>query len=135
MTWQIDWLLPRSTSSHCGSEKALDHRVPVLPSTAAEAGNEAFSVEDAVAVLPSATFVVPQLAAAAIDAAPGGMPTVSAAATSNPATRLSVVTIAAKTRRCDSEREVRVIAVLPGERSRPRSAAVPMHRGPAREMT
>ena len=29
---------PRSTSSHCGSENADDHRVPVLPSTAAAAG-------------------------------------------------------------------------------------------------
>jgi len=132
VTWQIDWDDPRSTSSHCGSLNALDHRVPVLPSTAAEAGNEAFSVEDAVAVLPSATFVVPQLAATAVEAEPGGMPTVSAAATSNPATRLSAVTAAAKTRRRSSEREVRVIAVLPGERSRPRSAAVLMHRGPAR---
>src|SRR5258705_5170106 len=121
----MEALAPRSTSSHCGSEKALDQRVPVLPSTALEAGKPAFSVEDAVAVLPSATFVVPQLAAAAVDAAPGGMPTVSAAATSNPAARLSVVAAAATTRHRGSEREVRVIAVLPGERSRPRSAAVP----------
>jgi hypothetical protein len=43
------WLEPRSTSSHCGSENALDQRVLVLPSTAADAGNEAFSSEDAVA--------------------------------------------------------------------------------------
>ncbi len=43
---------PRSTWSHCGSLNALDQRVPVLPSTAAEAGVPAFSVEDAVAGLP-----------------------------------------------------------------------------------
>src|SRR4051812_16696264 len=40
---------PRSTRTHCGSLNALDQRVPVLPSTAFAAGNEAFSVEDAVA--------------------------------------------------------------------------------------
>ncbi len=68
MTWQIDWLLPRSTSSHCGSEKALDQRVPVLPSTALEAGKLAFSVEEAVAVLPWAMLVVPQVAADAVGA-------------------------------------------------------------------
>src|SRR5579859_6305157 len=61
----MDWLLPRSTSSHCGSEKALDHRVPVLPSTALEAGKLALSVEEAVAVLPWAMLAVPQVAAAA----------------------------------------------------------------------
>src|SRR5437899_1791663 len=43
---------PRSTCSHCGSATALDQRVPVLPSTAAEAGKLVFSVEDAVAGLP-----------------------------------------------------------------------------------
>jgi hypothetical protein len=47
------WLEPRSTSSHCGSENALDQRVLVLPSTAADAGNEAFCTDDAVAVSPS----------------------------------------------------------------------------------
>src|SRR6266852_2463206 len=56
----MDWAEPRSTSSHCGSENALDQRVPVLPSTAAEAGKPAFSVEEAVAVLFSAILVVPQ---------------------------------------------------------------------------
>src|SRR6266404_7719729 len=86
----MDWEEPRSTSSHCGSENPLDHRVPVFPSTAVEAGNEAFSVEDAGAVLFSARFAVPQLAAAAVGTVPGGMPTVSATATSNPATRLRV---------------------------------------------
>src|ERR1035438_1555904 len=61
VTWQIDWVEPRSTSSHCGSENALDQRVPRLPSTAAEAGKPAFSSEEAVAVLFSARFVVPQV--------------------------------------------------------------------------
>src|ERR1700757_4988216 len=55
------WDEPRSTSSHCGSENADDHLVPVLPSTAADAGVPAFSVEEAVAVLFSATLVVPQV--------------------------------------------------------------------------
>src|SRR5581483_7191136 len=59
-TWHTDCVDPRSTSSHCGSENALDQRVPVLPSTAADAGKLAFSSDDAVAVLFSATFVVPQ---------------------------------------------------------------------------
>src|ERR1700676_2441966 len=70
-TWQIDWDEPRSTSSHCGSEKALDQRGPRLPSTAAEAGKPAFSSEEAVAVLFSARLVVPQLAADAVGAVPG----------------------------------------------------------------
>jgi len=52
---------PRSTWSHCGSEEALDQRVPVFPSTAADAGNEAFSVEDAVAGWFSAASAVPQV--------------------------------------------------------------------------
>ena len=43
---------PRSTWIHCGSLNALDQRVPVLPSTAADAGKVAFSVEDAVAGRP-----------------------------------------------------------------------------------
>src|ERR1039457_1090165 len=71
VTWQIDWVEPRSTSSHCGSENALDQRVPRLPSTALEAGKPAFSSEEAVAVLFSARLVVPQLAAAAGGAVPG----------------------------------------------------------------
>ena len=62
------WDEPRSTSSHCGSENAEDHLVPVLPSTAADAGKVAFSSDEAVAVLFSATFVVPQVAAAALGA-------------------------------------------------------------------
>src|ERR1700730_3953293 len=47
VTWQMAWDEPRSTSSHCGSEKALDQRVPVLPSTASAAGVAALSVEAA----------------------------------------------------------------------------------------
>src|ERR1700750_453222 len=66
----MDWEEPRSTSSHWGAEKAEDQRVPVLPSTAAEAGVPAFSVEEAVAVLFSAALVVPQVAAAALGAVP-----------------------------------------------------------------
>ena len=38
ITWLIVAVAPRSTWIHCGSEKALAHRVPVLPSNAAEAG-------------------------------------------------------------------------------------------------
>src|ERR1017187_1782563 len=71
VTWQIDWGEPRSTSSHCGSEKALDQRAARLPSPALEAGKPAFSSEEAVAVLFSARLVVPQLAAAAGGAVPG----------------------------------------------------------------
>src|SRR5216683_1231915 len=58
-TWQIVWVEPRSTSSHCGSEKALDQRVPRFPSTAFEAGKVAFSSEDAVAGWFRATLAVP----------------------------------------------------------------------------
>src|SRR5258708_11341999 len=60
VTWQIVWLDPRSTCSHCGSLKALDQRVPVLPSKAAEAGVPAFSIDDAVAGWACAPFAVPQ---------------------------------------------------------------------------
>src|SRR6202035_363684 len=62
VTWQMVWVEPRSTSSHCGSERALDQRVPRLPSTAFDAGNVAFSSEDAVAGWFSARLVVPQAA-------------------------------------------------------------------------
>src|ERR1700733_5795868 len=55
------WVEPRSTSSHCGSENALDQRVPRFPSTASAAVKLAFSSEDAVAVLLSARLVVPQV--------------------------------------------------------------------------
>ena len=46
------YVAPRSTDSHCGSLKALDHRVPVLPSTALPAAVPAFSADDAVAGFP-----------------------------------------------------------------------------------
>src|SRR5215472_2964726 len=85
VTWQMDCTVPRSTCSHCGSENALDQRVPWLPSTAFEAGNEAFSNEDAVAGRFSAMLVVPQLAAAA-GAAPGASNPVSASGAAASAT-------------------------------------------------
>src|SRR5260221_383025 len=47
-TWQIVWTEPRSTSSHCGSENALDQRVDRLPSVAFDAGYEALCSDDAV---------------------------------------------------------------------------------------
>src|SRR5260370_696996 len=59
-TLQIVWVDPRSTCSHCGSENALDHRVPVFPSVAADAGNEALWIDDAVVGWLSAILVVPQ---------------------------------------------------------------------------
>src|SRR5262245_66451821 len=59
-TRQTDTAPPRSTCIHCGSLNALDHRVPLLPSTALAAGVPAFSTEEAVAGRPCATFVVPQ---------------------------------------------------------------------------
>src|SRR5688572_19475642 len=43
---------PRSIWIHCGSEKALDQRVPALPSTAFAAAVPPFSTEDAVTGLP-----------------------------------------------------------------------------------
>jgi hypothetical protein len=52
---------PRSTWSHWGSLKALDHRVLRLPSTASAAGVPAFSVEEAVAGWLRAVSVVPQV--------------------------------------------------------------------------
>src|ERR1017187_4837599 len=61
VTWQIVWLAPRSTCRHCGSMKALDQRVPRLPSKAAEAGVPAFSVDEAVAGGLRAAFAVPQV--------------------------------------------------------------------------
>src|SRR5579859_6531436 len=56
-TWQIVRVAPRSSWIHCGSEKALDHRVPVLPSTALPGGNAPLSVDDAVAGTPRALSV------------------------------------------------------------------------------
>src|SRR6266567_2798155 len=66
LTWQIAWLDPRSTCSHCGSENALDQRVPVLPSTAFDAGKLAFSTDDAVAGLPCDSSVDAAAAAKAV---------------------------------------------------------------------
>src|SRR5262249_25500619 len=59
-TWHTAIDEPRSTCNHCGSLNALDHRVPVFPSTAFDAGKDAFSVDDAVAGRPCAAFAVPQ---------------------------------------------------------------------------
>src|SRR5258707_1005276 len=67
---QIACDVPRSTWSHCGSENCEAQRVPVFPSTAAEAGNVAFSSDEAVAGWFSATLVVPQDAALARDPVP-----------------------------------------------------------------
>src|ERR687895_2090771 len=50
--WLMAAVTPRSTWSHCGSLNVLDQRVPVLPSTAADAGVPAFSTDDAVAGRP-----------------------------------------------------------------------------------
>src|SRR5258708_32823746 len=52
MTLSTAGVAPRSTASHCGSEKALAQRVPVLPSVALEAGVPGPSTEDAVVGLP-----------------------------------------------------------------------------------
>src|SRR6266849_6519903 len=60
-TPQTVWVPPRSTWSHCGSLKAEDQRVPVLPSTALGAGKATDSWDDAVAVLPWARLVVEQV--------------------------------------------------------------------------
>src|SRR5215475_3400841 len=86
VTWLTDALAPRSTSSHCGSLKALDQRVPVLPSTALDAGNVAFSVDDAVAVLPC-------------ESSAGAALAVSAVAARKVAARLMASTVAARARR------------------------------------
>src|ERR1700709_1475117 len=59
-TRHSDWVEPRSTCSHCGSEAALDQRVVVLPPTALDGGKATFSCEEVVAVLPCAMSVLPQ---------------------------------------------------------------------------
>src|ERR1035438_9135912 len=66
----MDWVEPRSTSSHCGSENALDQPVPRLPPTAAEAGKLALWIDEAVAVLFSARLVVPQVPPPAVTVQP-----------------------------------------------------------------
>src|ERR1700722_1497785 len=67
-TWQMDCVEPRSTSSHWGSEKALDQRVDRLPSVALEAGQLGPCIDDAVVGWCNARFVVPHEAAAALPA-------------------------------------------------------------------
>src|SRR5262245_8971416 len=47
-TWLTSAVSPRSIWIHCGSLNALDQRVPLSPSTAAEAGKAAPSLDDAV---------------------------------------------------------------------------------------
>src|SRR5262245_40139899 len=69
-TWVTLAELPRSTWSQCGSLNALDHRVPVLPSTAAAAGVPGFSTEDAVAGLPWDSSMLAAVADVAATAAP-----------------------------------------------------------------
>src|SRR5260221_466673 len=83
--WQIGWDDPRSTWSHCGSLKALDQRVVVSPSTAAEAGVVAFSTEDAVAGLPWDNRV--EAAAAAWPGGANGAPVTRAVSMTKAATR------------------------------------------------
>src|SRR5258708_35811768 len=58
-TLQICWLDPRSTWSHCGALKALDQRVPGLPSPAVAPGKPAFSRGGAAARWPTPRFLVP----------------------------------------------------------------------------
>jgi len=74
----------------------------VLPSTAADAGVPAFSVEEAVAVLFSATFVVPQVAAAALGAA-----------APIPATRADTTSAAKASRLTAARREVGAVLGRP----------------------
>src|SRR5690242_13045870 len=64
-TWLMEAVAPRSTCSHWSSLAADDHRVPVLPSTAALAGVPAFSMVEDVAVLPWDRLVSALAAAAA----------------------------------------------------------------------
>src|ERR1700730_1118394 len=90
-TWQTGWAVPRSTSSHWGSEKALDQRVVRLPSVALEAGQAGPCIDDAVVGWCSARFVVPQEAAAALPAlmvaADRSAPTTLSVAMTMPAAR------------------------------------------------
>src|ERR1700753_2082254 len=120
-------LAPRSTSSHCGSLNALDQRVLVFPSTAAEAGNEEFSTEEAVAVLPWESRVALAAASLALSE-PGCAPRDETPA--NTATRASAAT------RADSHRYrdlrpvgwcgISLITVL----SEPESSSDPERSGP-----
>src|SRR5277367_2146229 len=96
-TWQIDWVEPRSTSSHWGSEKALDQRVVRLPSVALEAGQLGPCVDDAVVGWCNARFVVPHVAAAAL-------PALSVAADRSAAATLSVAMTMPATRQRERKR-------------------------------
>src|SRR4051812_50096947 len=53
----IEVVAPRSTWNHWLAANALDQRVPLLPSTAAEAGVPAHSTDEAVTGLPCDTIV------------------------------------------------------------------------------
>src|ERR1700733_15177948 len=98
----MEALAPRSPSSHCGSLNALDHRVPVLPSTAAEAGNDAFSTDEAVAVFPCESRV----AASALCAVPAR----------NAAARARAAAMVARTRSETGRRRAAERMTSPGER-------------------
>src|SRR5689334_7790786 len=76
---------PRSTWSHCGSPNALDHRVPVLPSTAFDAGYAALSVDDAVAGRPCDSSA--PAAAARFEAATAAYPATTRSSTATRASR------------------------------------------------
>src|ERR1700733_1396785 len=93
------WDEPRSTSSHCGSENALDHRVPVFPSVASAAGVPAFSVEEAVVGWPCDSSVLAAWAWPVLEA-------------SSPATRAS--TVATASRKYLSRRRPEVAGVRTG---------------------
>src|SRR5580704_643036 len=101
----MEAVAPRSTSSHCGSANALDHRVPVLPSTAAEAGNDALSTDDAVAVFPCEIRV----AASALCAVPA----------SNAAARARTATSVARRRSETGRTRAAERMTSPGERGGP----------------
>src|ERR1700731_3321381 len=84
------WVDPRSTSSHCGSENALDQRVVRFPSVALDAGQLGPCIDDAVVGWCSAMFVVPQVAADAFGAA---RPATSAVSTRAMAARTAVAAL------------------------------------------
>ena len=86
----MDWVEPRSTSSHCGSENALDQRVLRFPSVAFDAGQLGPCIDDAVVGWCNAMFVVPQVAADALGAA---RPATSAVSTRAMAARTAVAAL------------------------------------------
>src|SRR3954468_5032727 len=83
----MEAVAPRSTLSHCGSLNLLDHRVRGSPSTAADAGVDAFSVDEEVAGLPWDS----KSAAAAGGAGARGGPAGGAAAVSKVSAKPMVV--------------------------------------------